>query len=167
MIWWFDCRTGPVSGHWVCLQASLSWATPRDRRVLEVLQSCGSRGGESSLCSLAEEHRMSDQLPWWFWPVDLFAMMLPGFRTMRHLCSWPKSATVNLHSVVSLNLIALLFFSFDTWCTFLYPLLESYFYVFFFFVDKLCLAGDEISVSCLLQTVGAINKCWQTKKTRD
>lgn len=168
MIQWFDCRKGKnrTSVRAVGLSSSLSQLChPRRQKGSGGAAKSWQLGEESSVCSPAEEQIMRE--PWWFWPVELLCLMLPDFRTMRHLWGRTKSGTVNLHSVVSLNLIALSFFSFDTQCR---SLLSSFtlflsliFVLVFFFVCKLCLAGDEISVSCLLQTVGVINKCWQTK----
>lgn len=73
---------------------------------------------ESSLWALLRNGEWVTNYPGGFdqWSF-LFAGMLPDFRTMRRLCGRPKSGTVNLHSVVSLNLTALLLFSFDTRCT--------------------------------------------------
>lgn len=60
---WFDCRAGPVSGLWVCPQASLSCAAPGDRKVLEVLQSHGNRGKGAACAALLRSTECETNYP--------------------------------------------------------------------------------------------------------
>lgn len=88
-----------------------------------------------------------------------FALMLPDLRLVRCLYGMPKSLCC---CVTEYN------------CTFILPFryamhIPSFFTLFlvflvvFFLSCKLWLAGDQISASCFLQTLGDINNYWKTK----
>lgn len=112
MVW----LQGRTSVRAVGLSSSLSQlCCPRRQKGAGGAAESWQQGEGSSLCSPAEKHRMRDQLPWWLWPVEL--LCLPWCYLTLGPWDGPKSGAVNLHFVVSLNLIALSFFSFDTQCT--------------------------------------------------